>query len=81
MKSDEFARRIDDEKVEGWKVKTDGDERVVMMKPHYGGLGAHVLIALLTAWWTFGIGNLLYATYCYFRKSPKKVVRDDGVSA
>lgn len=38
---------------------------------------AHLLVALLTAWWTIGIGNVLYAAYCYFGKSPKKVVRDE----
>lgn len=77
MKSDHFRRRIEDEKVEGWKVKEDGDARVVMMKPNYGRLGAHILIALLTLWWTAGIGNAIYAAYCYFGKSDKKVVRDE----
>lgn len=77
MKSDIFQRRIEDEEVEGWRIKEDGDERVVMHKPNYGSLGAHLLVALLTAWWTIGIGNVLYAAYCYFGKSPKKVVRDE----
>jgi hypothetical protein len=77
IKSDQFRRQIEDENVEGWKVKEDGDERVVMHKPNYGSLGAHVLIAILTIWWTLGIGNALYAAYCYFGKSDKKVVRDE----
>ena len=77
MKTDIFQRRIEDEEVEGWRIKEDGDERVVMHKPNYGSLGAHLLVALLTVWWTIGIGNVLYAAYCYFGKSPKKVVRDE----
>lgn len=77
MKSDAFQRRIEDERVEGWKIKEDGDERVVMYKPNYGSLGAHVLVLLLTVWVTFGLGNVAYAAYCYFAKSPKKVVRDE----
>lgn len=77
MKSHSFARRIEDEEVEGWKIKEDGDTRVVMLKPNYGSLGAHALIALLTVWWTAGIGNLVYAAYKYFGHSSKKVVRDE----
>lgn len=77
MKSTNFERRIEDEQVEGWKVKEDGDTRVVMYKPNYGSLGAHALIALLTIWWTAGIGNILYAAYKYFGHSDKKVVRDE----
>lgn len=81
MKSDAFQRRIEDEKVEGWKVKTDGDEKVVMMKPNYGSLGGHLLIALLTVWWTLGVGNAAYAAYKYFKGSPQKVVRDEQSGA
>lgn len=81
MKSDEFQRQIDDEKVEGWKVKQDGDERVVMAKPNYGSGGGHLVVALLTVWWTLGIGNLLYLGYKYFSDSPSKVVRDESASA
>jgi hypothetical protein len=77
MKSDRFQRRLEDEQVEGWKIKEDGDERVVMHKPNYGSLGGHILIALLTVWWTLGIGNAIYAAYKYFGDSPTKVVRDE----
>lgn len=77
MKSDEFQRQIEDEKVSGWKVDKDGDERVVMKKPNYGTLGGHAVILLLTVWFTFGLGNAAYAAWCYFKKSPQKVVRDD----
>ena len=77
MKSESFRRQIEDETVEGWSVKEDGDDRVVMMKANYGSMGAHVLVALLTIWWTLGIGNALYAAYKYFGDSPTKVVRDE----
>lgn len=77
MKSDAFRTRIEDEEVEGWKVKNDGDERVVMIKPNYGSLGGHVLVALLTIWWTFGLGNVIYAAYKYWGDSDKKVVREE----
>lgn len=80
MKSDEFQRQIEDEKVSGWQIKEDGDERVVMHKPNYGSLGPHLIIFLLT-FWSAGICNGLYALYCYFQKSSQKVVRDDQAAS
>ena len=32
-----------------------------MRKGTWGSTGTHVLIGLLTIWWTLGIGNLVYA--------------------
>lgn len=81
MKSDQFQRQVEDEKIEGWKLKDDGDEKVVMMKPNYGSFGGHVLMAVLTIWWTLGIGNAVYAAYKYWGDSDKKVVRDESVDS
>lgn len=79
MKSESFRRRLEDEQVEGWQIKEDGDEWVIMYKPNYESLGAHILVLLLTVWFTFGLGNVAYAAHCYFVKSPRKVVRDEQV--
>lgn len=73
--NDELRTKVEDAQVEGWKVDSEQGEKVVMMKPSYGTLGGHVLIALLTVWWTFGIGNALYAAFKYFGDSDKKVIR------
>lgn len=77
MKSETFQRRIEDEKVEGWSVDEDGDERVVLVKRGYGNVGGHVIIALLTIWWTIGLGNVAYAAYHYTAGADRKVVRDE----
>ena len=79
MKSDQFQQIIEDEKVEGWSVDEDGDERVVMVKRKYGTLGGHVLVLLLT-FWTFGVGNVLYAAWKYFGDADTKVVRDPAAA-
>lgn len=71
-------RRVEDEQTEGWKINEDGDDKVVLYKPNYGSMGGHVLIAVLTVWWTLGIGNALYAAYKYWGDSDKKVIRDDS---
>lgn len=75
--NDNLRTKVDDAKVEGWKVKSEQGDRVVMMKPNYGSFGGHVLMALLTIWWTLGLGNVCYAAYKYWSDSDKKVIRDE----
>lgn len=73
--NDDLREKVDDAKVEGWKLESEQGDRVVMKKPDYGTLGGHVLVALLTIWWTFGFGNAIYAAYRYFGQSDKRVIR------
>lgn len=77
MIDDNLQQKVDDAKVEGWKLKSEQGDRVIMYKPNYGSLGGHVIIALLTVWWTLGLGNVLYAAYKYFAHSDKYVIRDE----
>lgn len=76
--NDELREDVEDAEVEGWSVDAEQENRVIMVKRGYGTLGGHVLIALLTAWWTLGIGNVLYAAYKYFGDVDKKVIRADS---
>lgn len=32
----------------------------------YGSWKAHAVVALLTVWWTAGVGNATYAAWCYY---------------
>lgn len=78
MTEDEnLQRKIEDAKTEGWTVESEGNDRAVMVKRGYGSLGGHVLVALLTVWWTAGLGNAAYAAYHYFGNADKKVLRND----
>lgn len=74
-----LKRAVEDAEIEGWKVQSEQGDRVIMVKRKYGSLGAHLLIALLTIWWTLGLGNVLYAAYVYFRKADKKVIRASDI--
>lgn len=77
--NDALQRRIDDAKVEGWSLdEQQGDDRAVMVRRGYGTLGAHGLVFLLTIWWTFGLGNVLYAAKKYFYDADKRVIRVDN---
>jgi len=74
MVTDRLQRKIDDAKVEGWKVSEEsGEGRVEMIRPNYGGKVAHILIFIFT----LGFGTLPYLGYSYFFNSEKKVLRDE----
>ena len=55
----EFEQLIDDFITTGYKIKTQGENNALLVKP--GKHNKHGLVALLTVWWTFGLGNLIYA--------------------
>lgn len=73
-----LARKIEDAEIEGWEVDERHGDRVIMAQRSYGSLKAHLLVLLLTVWFTFGLGNVVYAAYIYFAKADKKVVRVEG---
>jgi len=63
----EYQKVIDDFDTLGYRIvagqQTDSTK---MKKTDYGGIGAHILIAVLTAWWTFFLGNIAYLLFKYF---------------
>lgn len=75
MESIEPYRREVTAKIEaGWRIEEETADRVSLVKREYGGPGAHLVIALLTLWWTGGVGNVLYAAFKYFTGSKRTVV-------
>lgn len=66
--------KIEKAEYDGWAVSERKKHTVLLEKQSFGSLTAHAVIAILTAWWTFGIGNLLYALYKYLK--PAKMVLD-----
>ena len=74
MVSDRLQQRIGQETVDGWRlVAIDGD-RAVLKKPNYGSVLGHVLVAVVTVWFTAGIGNLAYAVYRYLNNTNYRIV-------
>ncbi|MFC4449878.1 zinc ribbon domain-containing protein [Halorussus aquaticus] len=69
-----FRRRVEDLTVEGWDVKHDYGDRVVMIDRGIGSIGVHALL-LLTTW---GFGNVVYALYSYGPGADRVELRDDG---
>jgi hypothetical protein len=46
-----------------YKVAMDDDDYIFVKKKTWGSMTGHFLVAILTIWWSFGIGNILYGLY------------------
>lgn len=55
----------DDFITQGYEVLREGEGTLLMRKSTWGSTGNHVIIALVTAWWTIFIGNLIYAVVAH----------------
>ena len=76
MASEALQRRIDDMKVEGWELSEEqGEDKAILIRRGWGDIKSHILIFLLTVWFTLGLGNVAYACYKHFGDVEKKVVR------
>jgi ribosomal protein S27AE len=75
-RSERLQHEIDDAIAEGWKIETETPERVVLVKRTVGDLGVHLILAVLTGWWSFGVVNLVYGAYKYLNDAQRRVVRD-----
>ncbi len=54
----ELDRLIDEFVMTGYKIKSRGESGAVVIKKTKKN---HLMVALLTIWWTCGLGNLIYA--------------------
>lgn len=54
----ELEQLIDDFVTTGYSVKSRGENNALLVKKKKKD---HAKVALLTVWWTFGLGNLIYA--------------------
>ncbi|WP_276253430.1 zinc ribbon domain-containing protein [Halomontanus rarus] len=62
---------------DGWEVEHDFGDRIVLIRRSFGSTGMHILIGFFTIWWTMGIGNALYAAYCYYSNAERRVLWAD----
>jgi len=61
----EMERTVEDFLTRGYKIKQEGQESTMLKKKNWGSGGMHVVVAVLTIWWTLGLGNVVYALYKY----------------
>ena len=61
MKDETFSKRRVKELVKkGFTIKEDNSIYALLTTSTGGHFGIHVLLLVLTVWWTFGIANLIY---------------------
>jgi len=75
-RSERLQRRIDDAVADGWRIESETPERVVLVKQTVGSLWVHLVLAVLTAWWSFGLINLVYGGYKYLNDTRRRVLRE-----
>lgn len=62
--SDRARERTVDEFVrDGYAIIREDDGRTVVRRRDHGGLLAHAALFVLVGWWTFGLANVVYATW------------------
>ncbi|MCR4639699.1 hypothetical protein [Ruminococcus sp.] len=54
----ELEQLVDDYVTQGYKIQSQGENNALVVKEKKKD---HAKVALLTVWWTCGIGNLIYA--------------------
>lgn len=75
----EMEKVIDDFMTQGYKTKSKGERTTLMKKKTWGSGGMHVVVAILTLWWTLGIGNACYAIYKYMTAEEVQIKIDDEI--
>ncbi len=78
--SEDLYQQVRDKEIEGWSVdRVERDEgRVVMQRTGSQSLIGHLIVAVLTAWWSFGLVNFLYFMYRRRVKTEKHVLREES---
>lgn len=59
----EMERTVEDFLTRGYKIKNEGERSTMLKKKNWGSSGMHIIVAVFTLWWTFGLGNVAYAIY------------------
>ena len=73
----EYEQLIDEYITLGYTVQERGEITCSVINKRFGGLVSHIIIAILTAWWTFFIVNIIWLGYNYIYKSDKVLIRLD----
>ena len=71
----EYENYVEDRVAEGYKLQSKTEREANLVKRNLGKGLWHFIIALLTIWWTFGLGNLVYLLFAYFCRKDEISVK------
>lgn len=61
----ELERSIDEFITRGYTLKSEGRTTARLKERDFGDAETHLILAILTGWWTVGLSNAVYAIYKY----------------
>lgn len=67
--------KIEDKKSEGYKLNSRTDRQAEFIKRNYGSALWHIVIFILTVWFTLGFGNLFYLGFNYFGRKDEVTIK------
>lgn len=77
----EMELLADDFITRGYKITSKGDNNIRLKAQDWGSADTHVVIAVVSGWWTLGLSNVLYAIYKHVTAEEVVVKIDDGITA
>lgn len=71
----ELEEQVDDKVTEGYSLESKTSNQAILVKNEFGRAFWHVVIFLLTAWWSLGLGNLVYLSFNYFARKKELIIK------
>ena len=71
----QYEDLIDEYITRGYKTEQRGEKTCNLMKPNYGSTPSHLIVAILTCWWTLFVGNIVWAIYNYYQNSDHVIIK------
>jgi hypothetical protein len=59
----EMRLLADDFVTRGYKIRVNRSDSIRLKSRDWGSADDHLVIAVVSGWWTFGLSNILYAVY------------------
>ena len=75
VKKKDFENEVEDKQTEGYKVTSKTDTQCILEKRTLGKAIWHIIIFLITFWFTFGFGNIIYLLIAYFMHVDKITIK------
>lgn len=73
-----MEKSVDEFITRGYRVLSEGEASTRLKERDWGDAGTHLIIAVLTGWWTFGLSNALYAIYSHVTAEEVVVKIDES---
>ncbi len=77
----EMENLLDDYITQGYEITEQGESTAMVRRKTWGSAGGHILWLVVTGWFSFGLGNLVYALVAHYNAEQVMVKVDKGSTA